>query len=438
MPGQPELSQALANIQPAVTKILGLGVGLRRGELGIEALTEASADRDDVLARFDRIRHYAKKAAELEDDVRAKKKLSQLRRRELATETHECRGRIAVEIAGLSLTSTAVGEIVKTLRSAIDDADAAEIRLAERTRELGLSMSDLRNKLKEARRSRPAFLHLAARLNMDAEELEEFESEVRRDSRAIKRAERFFGVPFHVARERVEGLTQIAQGLLAAVGPRVAPTAAGQDSSSDSGATGRSPAPTPLAQEQVAIGRNAGFRGGTNDASRPQPVSRIEFYSRTPDAAQIPYTPKSADNYVVALHGGTQVKERRHESAVGLLAEYLRVRGAVIGTPHPIDLLVREPILVMVEVKKVGDRHPGHAIREAVGQLLEYRYFIGPREAQMCIFIDAPPRDPILIDYVEKELSMLLLWLSEERVFGGARTVAAFRNVGVDVLSHQG
>ncbi len=85
----------------------------------------------------------------------------------------------------------------------------------------------------------------------------------------------------------------------------------------------------------------------------------------------------------------------------------------------------------------MGNYHPGHAVREAVGQLLEYRYFIGPRDARLCIAIDSPPRDSALTEYVEKELGMLFLWISDGKVSGGPLTAEFFRNAGIKIASEQ-
>jgi hypothetical protein len=36
-----------------------------------------------------------------------------------------------------------------------------------------------------------------------------------------------------------------------------------------------------------------------------------------------------------------------------------------------------QQLRLIIEAKIVGSRHPGFAIREAVGQLMEYRHFLG-------------------------------------------------------------
>jgi len=174
--------------------------------------------------------------------------------------------------------------------------------------------------------------------------------------------------------------------------------------------------------------------------SSKRPISsitppRIEFYSPRISSrlAHAPLTTKSAESYVVAFRGGVQVKDRQHESAVAILAKHLQTYNAMVGTPHPLDLFMSVPASVIFEAKKVGNYHPGYAVREAVGQLLEYRYFIGPRDARLCIVIDAAPRDSALTEYVEKELGMLFLWIAGGAVSGGPITAEFFCNRGIKI-----
>jgi hypothetical protein len=49
----------------------------------------------------------------------------------------------------------------------------------------------------------------------------------------------------------------------------------------------------------------------------------------------------------------------------------------------------------LFEVKVCGCRHPGHAVREAVGQLLEYLHFLGPKDAELCVLLDREPGEQL-------------------------------------------
>jgi hypothetical protein len=109
------------------------------------------------------------------------------------------------------------------------------------------------------------------------------------------------------------------------------------------------------------------------------------------------------------IKGGEQRRTRAHEALVRFAGEALQGLGAKVSTPHPIDLLIKEPLQVIVELKTVGQRSCGFAIRDAVGQLYEYRHFLGPAGAKLCILLDQPA-GPEFISYVENVLGIMLLW----------------------------
>ena len=64
---------------------------------------------------------------------------------------------------------------------------------------------------------------------------------------------------------------------------------------------------------------------------------------------------------------------------------------------------------MLFEAKTTRARRPIRAVREAVGQLFEYRRFVGPSVAELAILLDSPP-DPVLQAYVEEDLDMRLFW----------------------------
>jgi hypothetical protein len=133
------------------------------------------------------------------------------------------------------------------------------------------------------------------------------------------------------------------------------------------------------------------------------------------------FKPKADGDYVAVIKSATQRRSRAHETLVRVAGELLQKAGAVVGNPHPRDLLISAPAQLIIEAKIIGSRHPGFAIREAVGQLLEYRHFLGPRDAHLCILLDGNP-GRALNDYVEKVLGFFILWVEGSRLLGGART----------------
>jgi len=134
------------------------------------------------------------------------------------------------------------------------------------------------------------------------------------------------------------------------------------------------------------------------------------------------FKPKNDSDYVAVIKSAIQHRSRAHEKLVREAGELLAKAGATVSTPHPRDLFLSAPVALIVEAKVLGSRHPGFAIREALGQLWEYRYFLGPRDAQLCILLDGDPGAALVL-YVEEVLGFHILWVKNSRLFGGARTV---------------
>jgi hypothetical protein len=132
-------------------------------------------------------------------------------------------------------------------------------------------------------------------------------------------------------------------------------------------------------------------------------------------------TIKSADDYFAFVKGGPQRRTRNHERLIARAVKLLHERGAEATTPHPIDLRLTRPVEAIIEAKIVGRFNPVLAVRAAVGQLLEYRKFIGPRESALCILLDADPGES-LVEYVEDDLGFLIMWVSNEELHTGPRS----------------
>jgi hypothetical protein len=143
------------------------------------------------------------------------------------------------------------------------------------------------------------------------------------------------------------------------------------------------------------------------------------------------FRPKTDEEYAAFISGGVQRRSRNHERLVRLAGEEFQKNKAVVTNPHPLDLLVTVPPLkVIIEAKLIGGRNPGFAIREAVGQLFEYRYFKRLHDSEVCILLDGHPGEP-LVRYVESALGMLILWLTPSGLIGGSETARKLAHIGV-------
>ncbi|SEQ93495.1 protein of unknown function [Streptomyces radiopugnans] len=91
------------------------------------------------------------------------------------------------------------------------------------------------------------------------------------------------------------------------------------------------------------------------------------------------FKPKDSGSYVVEIKRRVQYRSRSHEVLLNSFALYIEGRGftpITVGM-HPRDLVLKKLGKEwLVEAKVIKDGNPTKAVREAVGQLLEYRYFL--------------------------------------------------------------
>ena len=120
-----------------------------------------------------------------------------------------------------------------------------------------------------------------------------------------------------------------------------------------------------------------------------------------------PFQPKADSDYVAKVAGGPQVRGRAHESLVNEFAAWLIAHGHNPGRNVAVDLGLTMP-LVIIEAKVVLD-WPS-AIRQAVGQLYEYRHFRVADPAARLVFLasERPPKP--WIDYLEGDRDIAVCW----------------------------
>ncbi len=168
-------------------------------------------------------------------------------------------------------------------------------------------------------------------------------------------------------------------------------------------------------------------------ATRVEQLTALGEVVRPPRAAGVEdsgeFRPKSDADYVAIIRGGEQRRSRKHEFLVRRAGEILRAKGATVSTPHPIDLLVTSPVEVLFEVKVVRDTQPLFAIRDALGQLLQYRFFIRAECPNLCVLLDENPGS-ILVHFLES-LDFSIAWIAGEEIRGGPQTLKRLSGIGI-------
>jgi hypothetical protein len=121
-----------------------------------------------------------------------------------------------------------------------------------------------------------------------------------------------------------------------------------------------------------------------------------------------PFQSKADSDYMVQIVGGRRRRSRRHEKLVNDCATWLKANDREPARNAAIDLgLQDEPVII--EAKMVGKSWPS-AIRQAVGQLYEYRYFkVSDPKAHLVFLADQAVPDA-WVTYLERDRNVGVMW----------------------------
>lgn len=137
-----------------------------------------------------------------------------------------------------------------------------------------------------------------------------------------------------------------------------------------------------------------------------------------------PFRAKADTNYLVRLAGGRHKRSRRHETLVNACAKWLEDRGLTPARNAAIDLGLLDGS-VIIEAKVVGGSW-ATAIRQALGQLYEYRYFkVANPSAELIFLADrAVPID--WLHFLESDRGVGAMWPTKTGFHTSSRADRAF------------
>jgi RNA polymerase primary sigma factor len=234
--GEKEVLRALLACKVAVAEIIEIGTKLKAGKLRIrevvkdapeepaaegaeevaEELTEGEAVAqlnqselnriEQICKAIEKIRKYAKDCESIEEDSLTKKKLSEVKKKEMKQEVKDLRVKMMEVLEEMRLNKKQIDRIVFNLRGLIERVDKAEDELRDHERGLGVSMKELRPALRETRENPAAAKKLQRRLNVTAEALEALDRDIRTAVRKIKRVEEEANLPIELLRRNFEAI----------------------------------------------------------------------------------------------------------------------------------------------------------------------------------------------------------------------------------------
>jgi hypothetical protein len=120
-----------------------------------------------------------------------------------------------------------------------------------------------------------------------------------------------------------------------------------------------------------------------------------------------PFRPKADVDYEARIKGGIQKRGRRHETLVNAFSKWLSDRGLIPARNRAIDIGLKTPA-VIVEAKMITTWP--RSIREAVGQLYEYRYFHVVSPNTKLVFLASKSVPPDWLKYLEEDRGISVGW----------------------------
>ncbi len=126
-----------------------------------------------------------------------------------------------------------------------------------------------------------------------------------------------------------------------------------------------------------------------------------------------PFKPRADEYYTTHILGGPFRRGRTHETLVNDFAKWLEVRGLLAASNAAIDLGLEQPP-VIIEAKVVCSGRWATAIREAIGQLYEYRYFQIVAPDSSLLFLASAEIPPKWLDYLDKAHQIGAIWRNYE------------------------
>ncbi|WNG56037.1 RNA polymerase sigma factor RpoD [Archangium gephyra] len=221
--GEKEVLRALLACRVAMVEILDIGNRLKNGKLRVrdvikDAPEEAQAEGEEpeveaaeegaegegqpaqlaqselnkieqINKQIERIRKFAKDCEALDAELSGKKKLTDVKKKELKQEVKDLRTKMMEVLEEMRLNKKQVDRIVLNLKGLIERVEKAESELREQERRYGVPMDTLRELLREAKEDPEAMKKAQRKLNATSEQIEAVERDVRTATRNIKRVE---------------------------------------------------------------------------------------------------------------------------------------------------------------------------------------------------------------------------------------------------------
>jgi RNA polymerase primary sigma factor len=170
-------------------------------------LNQSELNRIEGISKhLERLKKLAKDVEDLDQDLGGRRKLSEVRKKELRQELKELREKMVETVDEMRLSKKMVDRIASHVKDLIDTVDRSEQELRDLERQYGVPLTELKSSLKESSGNPNASKRLQRRLNVGEDQLENLDRDVRTSMRRVKKVEEDAGMEIDVLRRKYEAI----------------------------------------------------------------------------------------------------------------------------------------------------------------------------------------------------------------------------------------
>ncbi len=170
-------------------------------------LSQSELNRIETISKsIEKLKKLAKEAADIQEDLSGRKKLSEVKRKELKQEDKELREKMMEALEEMRLSKKMIDRITNYVRDMIDAVDKAEDELRDLERQYGIPLNDLKVSLKESIGNPNASKRLQKRLAIGEDQMEALDRDMRTSMRRIKKVEEDAGMEIDLLRRKFEAI----------------------------------------------------------------------------------------------------------------------------------------------------------------------------------------------------------------------------------------
>ena len=176
------------------------------GEKEIQLSQSELSRIENISKSIEKLKKLAKDAADIQEDLNGRKKISEVKRKELKQEDKELREKMMEALEEMRLSKKMIDRITNYVRDMIDAVDKAEDELRDLERQYGIPLNDLKVSLKESIGNPNAAKRLQKRLAIGEDQMEALDRDMRTSMRRIKKVEEDAGMEIDLLRRKFEAI----------------------------------------------------------------------------------------------------------------------------------------------------------------------------------------------------------------------------------------